>query len=102
MTLIVRIFLALPMDWVVRLLRIERLTSQQGQHFRVSMDAALGEATRNDYAWCVGALPGERGVPRGIDEGWTLWCESAADYVVVVSQSRFAELSCSVAWTSRG
>ena len=36
------------------------------------MDAARREAARNDYAWGVGALTW------GIDEGWTLWCKSAA------------------------
>jgi hypothetical protein len=60
------------MDPVVRLLRIERLTSrQEGQHSG-SMDVAPWEAVRND----------SRGASAlchiGIDEGWIVWCESAA------------------------
>ena len=62
---ILRFFHRLPMDWIVGLLRIERLNlPAKGQHSKF-MDAARWEAARNEFAWASALC-------LGIDWGWNV------------------------------
>jgi hypothetical protein len=62
----VRIFLMLPMDWLVRAFRIERLNlPAQGQHSKCPWTRRRWEAARNEYARGASALRGDR---RGPDD----------------------------------
>jgi len=71
---IVRIFLAVPMDWIVGAFRIERLTSRhKGSIHSVHGRGADGRPRET-------TARGARALCQGIDEGWTIWCESAADH----------------------